>query len=186
VLNGHSAHDKIVGVCVIQYRSWPIENRSCPIETCHTSFLVRWRITMQLAPTRIRYPDGPAHSDSPYLLPQNFIQTKIFERVCQFFSPSHFINFYFILFLLSEALLSYDTMFTVFNVAESVTFFGCFEEFSCFLTFSHKCFKSIPPGFKEVVSPPNNKHGKQSRAPLSAQPLNHLRLTYIAGLDFLT
>ena len=137
---------------------------------------------MQLAPTRIRYPDIPARSNSPYRLPKNFIQTKIFERICRFFSPSHFIC----VFFLSEALPSYDAMFTVPNVAESDTFFGCFEEFSCFLPLSHKHFKSVPPGFREVVSPPNNSHGKQSRQTLSAQPLKHLRLTCIAGLVLLT
>jgi len=157
--------DELVGVYIIQYRSWPTE-------TWHTSFLVRWRITTHLAPTRIRFPDGSARSDSPYRLPQNFIQTKLFEMISRFFSPSHFIYSFFVFW--SEALLSHDTMFTVPYVAESVTFFGCFEEFSCFLTFSQKCFKSVPPGFREVVSPPNNKHGKQSRASLSAQPLKHV------------
>jgi hypothetical protein len=73
-------------------------------------------------PARIRNPDCPAPKDLPYRLPQNFIHIKIFERISRFFSPSH-------VFYCSEALLSYESLFTVSNVAESVTFFVCFEEF---------------------------------------------------------
>ena len=94
VLHGHSEHDELVGVYIIQYRLWPIENFSWPIETCHTSFMVRRRKITLLAPTRIRYPDGPARSDSPYRLPQNCIQTKIFGRIFRFFLSSHFFFFW--------------------------------------------------------------------------------------------